>query len=171
LRIAQPEDAWAIARLRADRALQHLLLASPAPQPPADPIGEAASWIRKREAAGIFRIIAPGPGQVAGFAQVFDIHRASRFGWIGLCLGDEWRGKGIGRVALDALEANAVSQADLRKLLLQVRADNRPAIDLYEKARWRPVGRLQDHYDDGARFHDVLIYEKMLAPSDASRSV
>jgi ribosomal protein S18 acetylase RimI-like enzyme len=46
--------------------------------------------------------------------------------------------------------------------LLQVRANNKLAIDLYDRAGWRQVGVFLEHYYDGAQFHDVLVYEKLL---------
>ncbi len=162
LRPAGPADAAALAALRADRALQHLLMANPDPAPPADPVAEAAAWIVRREGAGWFRVIDDGTGAL-GFVQISDIHRKNRFGWLGLALLPAARGRGLGARALAAAEAAARDELGLRKVLLQVRADNGAALALYDRASWHRVGTLRAQYDDGAALHDVVICEKALA--------
>lgn len=161
LRPAGPDDAAALAQLRGDSALQHLLMANPGPDLPADPVAEAAEWIARREGAGWFRVIDAGTGAL-GFVQIADIHRKNLFGWLGLALVPGARGRGLGTRALAAAEAAAVADLGLRKLLLQVRADNAAALALYGRADWRRVGTLQAQYDDGAARHDVVICEKVL---------
>ncbi|MBP9181559.1 MAG: GNAT family N-acetyltransferase [Fuscovulum sp.] len=162
MRPAGPADAAALAALRADRALQHLLMANPDPAPPADPVAEAAAWIVRREGAGWFRVIDDGTGAL-GFVQISDIHRKNRFGWLGLALLPAARGRGLGARALAAAEAAARDELGLRKVLLQVRADNGAALALYDRASWHRVGTLRAQYDDGAALHDVVICEKALA--------
>ena len=151
-----------MSRLRSDPALQHLLMANPDPVPPADPLAEATAWIARREGAGWFRVIDAGTGAL-GFVQISDIHRKNRFGWLGLALLPGARGRGLGARALAEAEAMAVAELHLRKLLLQVRADNAAAIAVYDRAGWRKVGELRAQYDDGAKLHDAVIYEKALA--------
>lgn len=162
LRPAVPGDAAALSRLRSDQALQHLLMANPDPVPPANPVAEAAAWIARREGAGWFRVIDAGTGAL-GFVQISDIHRRNRFGCLGLALLPDGRGRGLGSCALSEAERLAVTELGLRKLLLQVRADNAAAIAIYDRAGWRRVGTLQAQYDDGTHLHDALICEKPLA--------
>ncbi len=162
LRRAAPGDAAALVALRIDRPLQHLLMANPDPDRPADPLADTTDWIARREAQGWFQVIDAGHG-VIGFAQVAEIHRRNRFGWLGLALVPEARGRGLAARALAETEAAAASDLGLRKLLLQVRADNAAALALYDRAGWRRAGLLLAQYDDGARSHDVLILEKALA--------
>lgn len=162
LRPAGPGDAAALAALRADRVLQHLLMANPDPAPPADPVAEAGAWIARREGAGWFRVIDDGTG-AQGFVQISDIHRKNRFGWLGLALLAGARGRGLGARALAEAEGLAATELSLRKLLLQVRADNLVALALYDRAGWHRVGTLRAQYDDGAALYDVVICEKALA--------
>lgn len=162
LRQSKPEDASALADLRADPALQHLLMANPDPDRSVDRRAEAAAWIARREKAGLFRIVDAGDGAI-GFVQINDIHYKNRFGYFGMALLPDARGKGFGARALGASETIASSELGLRKLLLHVRADNALAIAVYERAGWRRVGVLLAHYDDGARFHDAVVFEKSLS--------
>lgn len=162
LRPSMPEDAETLSRLRSDPKLQHLLMANPDPEPPADPVAEATAWIARREGAGWFRVIDAGRG-AAGFVQISDVHRKNRFGWLGIALLPAERGRGLGRRALAEAEALVAGELGLRKLLLQVRADNAAAIALYRRAGWRRVGKLLGQYDDGRRLYDVVLHEKTLA--------
>jgi RimJ/RimL family protein N-acetyltransferase len=150
-----------LAALRADAAIQHLLMANPATEPSVDPLAEATAWISRRETAGWFRVIDAGSG-AAGFVQISEIHNKNCFGWLGIALLPNAQRKRIGSRALASTELTAASELGLRKLLLQVRADNKIAIDLYDRAGWRKVGAFLEHYDDGVQFHDALVYEKSL---------
>lgn len=163
LRPFRAEDGPAIAALRADQALQHLLMANPGALPHEQPLQEAIAWVRRREAAGFFRIIASEVDAAVGFGQISDIHRKNRFGYLGISLLPAARGQGIGRAAMAALEAAARDELGLRKLLLQVRSDNTPALKLYDAVGWRRAGLLSSQYDDGERVHDVILLERMLA--------
>lgn len=162
LRRAAPADAAALVALRVDLSLQHLLMANPDPERSVDPLTDTTAWLARREAQGWFRVIDDGQG-AQGFAQIAEIHRRNRFGWLGLALLPGARGRGLGARALAEAEAAASDTLGLHKLLLQVRADNAAALALYDRAGWRMVGTLLGHYDDGARRHDALILEKTIA--------
>lgn len=161
LRPSVPGDAAALSRLRSDLELQHLLMANPEHDLPVDPVTEAAAWITRREGAGWFRVIDAGHGGV-GFVQISDIHHKNRFGWLGIALLPAERCKGLGFRALAEAEALSTRELGLRKLLLQVRADNVAASTLYRRSGWRHVGEMLAHYDDGRRLHDVAVHEKVL---------
>ena len=161
LRPAAAGDAAALSVLRADRLLQHLLMANPDPVPPTDPVAEAQAWIDRRTVAGFFRVIDSGNG-AEGFVQISDIHHKNRLGWLGIALLPGARGMGLGARALAAAEQAATTELGLRKLLLQVRADNATALALYDRSGWRRAGLLTAQYDDGAALHDAVICEKGL---------
>lgn len=141
-------------------------MANPA-DAPVDAAADAADWIARRQKAGWFRVIDSGPG-ASGFVQVTDVHHKNRFGWLGIALLPEARGGGLGAVALAEAEDAAAGELGLRKLLLQVRADNAVALRLYDHAGWRRAGHLIAQYDDGTTLHDVLILEKALTPVTAA---
>jgi ribosomal protein S18 acetylase RimI-like enzyme len=71
----------------------------------------------------------------------------------------ELRGAGLGRRLL--ADAERVAAADRKGVLrLEVRADNRPAIRLYESLGYRQIGRYAGYYADKT---DAIRYEKPLS--------
>jgi ribosomal-protein-alanine N-acetyltransferase len=162
LRPVRPSDFSVLSRLRRDNALQHLLLAYPEAKPASD--AEVRRWIarRAREPGGCFLAIADSRDRAIGFVQVNGVHRRGRFGTFGMALARGARGKGRGREALAGLMEYAHQTLHLSKLLLEVRADNASAIALFKKARFRRVGTLRAHYDDGRSRHDVVLMERHL---------
>jgi len=68
------------------------------------------------------------------------------------------RGAGTGAVLLSAVE-HAVRRRGVRRLRLEVRADNATAQRLYERAGYRRFGIHHSYYEDGA---DAQRYEKSL---------
>ncbi|MGB4827732.1 MAG: GNAT family N-acetyltransferase [Paracoccaceae bacterium] len=161
LRISRLDDAEAFLALRGDRAVQHLLMANPDAEPPSDVLGDAKAWIARREAAGWFRVADEGDGAL-GFVQIAEIHRKNRYGWFGMALLPKARGRGLGSRLLAASATAALTELGLRKLLVQIRADNVPVVDLHVRQGWSIAGQLRAHYDDGTSFHDVMILEKIL---------
>ena len=57
-------------------------------------------------------------------------------------------GKGLGKALLEAAEARARAKG-CTHLRLEVRADNKPARTLYEKAGYRRFDVVEDYYEDG----------------------
>jgi RimJ/RimL family protein N-acetyltransferase len=159
LRPVTADDHAVLGAMRADIALQHMLLANP----PRGGDPDVAGWAARREASGRLWAIADAETDAClGFVQLSDVHRKNALGWLGLALAPQARGRGLGQAAMASLEVEA-RRMGLRKLLLQVRTDNRQAIALYERAGYAPVGVLRRHYDDGERLHDVLVMERLLA--------
>jgi ribosomal-protein-alanine N-acetyltransferase len=58
------------------------------------------------------------------------------------------RRHGVGRALLRHLLSEA-GRRRLREVLLEVRADNEPALALYRSAGFRRVGQRQGYYQDG----------------------
>ncbi len=63
------------------------------------------------------------------------------------------QGRGIGRVLLEELIANAVRH-DCAQLLLEVRSDNESAIGMYERFGFESISKRRDYYASGI---DALI--------------
>ena len=82
--------------------------------------------------------------------------------WIGINIGEEeGRGKGIGRLALEYLEREIMSQG-LTRIELGVFEFNAPAIRLYQKLGYQEIVRLDGYtYWDGRMWQDVRM-EKYL---------
>ncbi|MFV0281614.1 MAG: GNAT family N-acetyltransferase [Rhodoblastus sp.] len=71
------------------------------------------------------------------FARLFSIARA------------QTAPAGVGRALLASCEARAIARGR-RAIRLEVREDNFRALRLYEKSGFRPIGRYDDYYEDGA---------------------
>jgi ribosomal protein S18 acetylase RimI-like enzyme len=75
-------------------------------------------------------------------------------------------GRGVGRRLLSEVEAAAVRRC-ARHLRLEVRANNRRAIRLYEETGYRLIGRRPDYYSDGMT---ALLYARDLPPAKRRRT-
>lgn len=96
--------------------------------------------------------------ETRGSAVVFFRRRSNVARLYSLAVMPQARGAGIGV----ALVHSAVALAERRgchALRLEVRCDNGPAITLYERGGFRPIGRRIAYYEDGA---DALRYELCL---------
>lgn len=154
LRPCESRDYEELRKIREDQETMRLLLAGPAVRG----TSEFDEWIERRLQSPLFLVIDV-QGVAAGFVQIVDVHRASRFGFLGIALTPQFRGLGLGRVAMNATELVA-AEMGLRKLLLHVVAENSAAIRLYEALDYRLVGTLHRHHWDGQTHRDVRIYEK-----------
>ncbi len=70
-----------------------------------------------------------------------------------------WQGQGYALQLMEFLIRTARSLGSER-VVLEVRAHNTPAINLYEKFAFRGVGRRRDYYDQPVE--DALLYELVL---------
>jgi len=159
LRPPRDSDIDVLTVLRRDTALWHMLLAYPPSQPPS--ASDVHDWIARRsgEPGGCFLVVADDQDRPLGFVQVMDVHRRGRLGKIGIALAAEARRKGLGGVALGQLLTYARDTLGLRKLLLEVRADNSAAIALFSAAGFKRVGVMRAHYGEGGDYHDVALME------------
>ena len=100
--------------------------------------------------------IAPS-GEHIGNIYLKSIDWVSRHGELHVFLGEEGqRGKGFGAAAVRALLQYVRHHLGLRRIYLQVLADNAPAIRLYEKCGFDREGILREHaFKDGV-FFDIL---------------
>lgn len=153
-------DVEVLHGLRTDIALQHLLLAYP--DPTQSDVDRTRAWIARRQTQGLLRAVRTLEGATAGFVQLSAIHERGRFAYLGIALNAGTRGRGLGGLALTAIEELARITLGLRKLLLEVRADNHAALAMYRAHGWREIGTMQAHYDDGDRLHHVVAMEKAL---------
>jgi ribosomal-protein-alanine N-acetyltransferase len=72
------------------------------------------------------------------------------------------RGRGLGRRLLDAITAEAAATG-ARRMHLEVRADNEPAIALYSSGGYRETGRRRGYYptSDGPRVDALLMSRRL----------
>lgn len=81
--------------------------------------------------------------------------RRRHAGQIGMAVRDDWQGKGIGTALLQAAIELADRWLNLRRLELEVYADNVPAIRLYEKFGFRIEGTLVGYAFRDGQFVDT----------------
>jgi RimJ/RimL family protein N-acetyltransferase len=163
LRDFSPQDFDALLVMRNDPDLQHLLLAHPGVQSEKD----VWSWIERRRAeqGGMFRIVSVD-GACAGFVQIVGVHRLDRWAYLGVCIAEKYRGVGIGRQVIELALEGACHELKLRKIIVEVRSDNVPALHLYRRLGFRDVGVMLAHYSGRGQPDDVAILEFLFSDAD-----
>lgn len=92
-------------------------------------------------------LVAESDSQILAYGLVL-LHKGTRLARLySLAVDDEARGRGIGRILLKALE-EASSQQGKIYMRLEVAADNKSAIALYESEGYRVFSWLEDYYED-----------------------
>lgn len=103
----------------------------------------------------IVRLRALIYGQMIGFIAS-ELRPSERLAWIAtIGVLPEYRGRGIGRVLLQACE----QRLDVPRVRLNVRLSNQVAIQLYQTSGYERAGLWPAYYQDG---EDALIMEKLL---------
>lgn len=160
LRAWQEEDLPTLHALRNDLELQNLLLTQARP----NSMERVRRWLgdRSSQERTLFFVIAQrGSGQCLGYVQLVNMHPLHRTAELGICLSPEARGRGIGREALELLERYARDVFAVRKIVLQVQAEQ-GAAEFYRRQGYRDVGRLVEHVFQNGRYCDVLMMERLL---------
>ena len=156
-------DFDVICEIRQDPHLLDLLMSYPDQHPISK--SDAQNWIVKvlNDKHRITQVITKQNGEAIGYVQITERHRLGAHAKFGMVLGRQAQGKGFGKSALSELFAYCGQELGLRKLICDVRADNRKAKILYEKQGFAEAGCLKRHYRDLTDiWQDVLIMERFL---------
>lgn len=96
--------------------------------------------------------------ELIGFTKLYNINWVHRTTYFGIVIGDESaRGKGYGQETTVLMLNYAFRNLNLHKILLEVAAFNKEAINLYKKIGFENEGILKKQiYLDGS-YHDLLI--------------
>lgn len=162
LRSWQNDDLQVMQMMRNDLPLQQQLMTHPR----GSSIEQVKNWLNTRTTApdGIFLVIACKPaGQAVGYIQVVEMDLLNGLGKLGICVESASQGKGYGGEAIALIEQYLHKLFRLRKLSLQVLAENERAIQLYSRQGYREVGRWREHFYNGSKFSDVILMEKFIA--------
>ncbi len=161
LRPASSDDAEYLFGLRNNLDLQGKLLARPKP----NTINDVKKWyqIKTEMPDSVFFVICEHKDKLPlGFIQLTNIDYVSRTSSLGICLDQGSRGKGVGHEAITMLEQYAIKTYGLRKVVLEVIAENKPALKLYDTLGYHQAGVFSQHYYFDSKFHDVIIMEKFI---------
>ena len=125
-----------------------------------------AAWTRP----GAGRSIAVEDGAVAGSVALVPLTGwSSHVGELRVVVDPDFRGRGVGR----ALARHAVLEAlqqGLTKIVVEVVADQEPAIAMFRALGFEPEALLADHVRDGnGELRDLMILAQV--PEDAYRSL
>lgn len=161
LREWRESDIPQLVPLRNDVPTQLQLMTRPRPNSAAS----VRDWLmgKSKQSEVVLLIIASqADDSVLGYLQLNHIDAVNRHASLGICLAASAQGQGHGRAACEAAFAYASETLCLRKITLEVLAENTRAIALYEKLDFRHVGTLNAHYLQDNRWHDVVLMERML---------
>jgi len=171
----RPEDADAFSRWSEDGEYRRLA-DTDAPRPlPAEYFAERDELSEPRLDAFEFRIRTLEEDRLVGFVALFSIEWPNRHGWIAVGIGDPAdRGRGFGKEAVSLSLRFAFHELGLRRLSLDVIADNPAAIALYRGLGFEEEGRLRERvYRDGVTSDLIYMgllrreWEKTLSASSA----
>ncbi len=109
-------------------------------------------------------LVAEAAGRLVGTisARGHDRRQMCHEGMVAIGVADGWRGRGVGRQLLEALEERARAGGILRRLMLFVYAENTPAIGLYERCGYDVEGRVRHAWFQRGRYHDELMMARLL---------
>jgi ribosomal-protein-alanine N-acetyltransferase len=119
-------------------------------------------WSELAERATRRYVVAEADDGLAGYAGIAVIGAEADLQTIAVAAGA--RGAGLGRRLLAEVTA-AAEAAGVRRMHLEVRADNPAAIALYRSAGWEETGRRRGYYrrSDAASV-DALVMTRRLGP-------
>ena len=124
---------------------------------------DIAAWFGTRYPV----VVVEDAGRVVGFASTSEYRHRDCYAGIAefsVYVAREARGRGYGRVALEALFAAAMA-AGLWKLISRVFVENTASRELLKKTGFREVGIYRRHGRLEGRWRDVVIVEKLLGES------
>ena len=81
--------------------------------------------------------------------------------WVGMSVGERWRGLGVGGALLEAAATWAAANV-VSKLALGVFPENRRAIGFYERHGFVREGLRSAQYDRAGRYHDEVLMARFL---------
>ena len=87
--------------------------------------------------------------------------RRKHAGAIGICVHEEWQGKGVGTALMRAMLDFADNWLNLTRLELEVFADNAAAIHLYERFGFEVEGTLRQHALRNGRYVDSTMMARL----------
>ena len=92
-----------------------------------------------------------------GFMGLSNISKANKNADVFIAIGDDdYRGKGVGRFAMEYLIEYGFKKLKLHKINLGVVKENLPAVKLYKKLGFKIEGNMKEEFFSEGKFHDFL---------------
>lgn len=101
-------------------------------------------------------------GEVSGIVDLYDLDPQHRRAGVGIMVDSRKQCRGIGGMALELLAEYAYEELGLHQLWCVTAIDNNPAIRMFERAGFRPCGRLRSWLRIGERYCDALVMQRLL---------
>ena len=106
---------------------------------------------------GQLRLIIEADDSTVGCIDLFDFDIRNRRAAIGMYIAKEFRGRGIGKQAVEALETYAFEHLDLRLIYAVIATTNIPCTKLYENLGYEPSSALKGWTLES----DAIIWQKL----------
>ena len=106
---------------------------------------------------GQLRLIIEADNSTVGCIDLFDFDIRNRRAAIGMYIAKEFRGHGIGKQAVEALEVYAFEHLDLRLIYAVIATTNIPCTKLYENLGYEPSSALRGWTLES----DAIIWQKL----------
>jgi ribosomal protein S18 acetylase RimI-like enzyme len=128
----------------------------------APPAAEVRRFVLGNLRKGVSQFVAVEDGQVVGWCDVVPKTRAAvrHSGILGMGIAAPHRSRGIGKALLQAT-IEAAAARGISRIELLVRADNEPAIALYQRFGFELEGRLRNYLIVDGASHDVLAMARL----------
>jgi len=122
------------------------------------PLEDIAGFIRGNIANNYAQYVAVVQGTIVGWADIIPYQKEliQHVGLLGIGVNSEFRGKGIGKELLDSVISHS-RQNDLKRLELEVFANNTNAIALYRQFGFQHEGTKRNARYINDRYEDVCI--------------
>ncbi|MFZ5609711.1 MAG: GNAT family N-acetyltransferase [Pseudomonadota bacterium] len=176
LRSAAPGDARAVTAFKRAALLQSDYLNTLPGEYGGDVGAEKAAIRQAGQADNAVMLVAEAGGGLAGLVETKAEAQRRRAHNIlmGIMVGEEWRGQGIGRALIERLLDWARRHPRLERLNLSVHAGNAPALALYRDLGFVEEGRRRAaiRYEDGKYMDEICMCAYLggpyspLSPSD-----
>ncbi len=112
--------------------------------------------------SGELRLIISDPaGNALGYIDLFDFDAINRRAGIGIYIDDEYRRRGYATEAIRLLCGYAHETLGIHQLWAYVAVDNRPSVDLFTAAEFKPAGKLRSWIRRGHTYADALILQRL----------
>lgn len=109
------------------------------------------------------RFVAEHDGERVGTLDIFDFDPVNRRGFVGIAIDGPFRGRGLGKQALDALCDYASRALGMHQLAAVVAIDNTASRALFTSCGFKGCGRLRSWVRRGSQYVDAIIFQRLFA--------